>query len=264
MPRRDGFEINGQQSVFIPAGETAIRPTDPETGAFRFNTDLDALEVFNGRVWNKIGSAKVGYSQVKHGDILPRTITTASSGQQIIELGYPIDISLGEELWSKQFKLGSSNLDKTSVKIDFTVNLEGIIGSLNVTPEVVFIEKYIILVIFRNNTPIHTLAHGLPHTPHDYNPGGTLHNDPQIITVNYSDDEPETDVIYSCRFSIIYKAYDAMGAVVYSNYTSLHPGSIGILPMIWRINQYMPNTLYNTTEMRTTRFFLSEFTEEDY
>ncbi len=44
--------------ITIPAGTTAQRPSSPSTGAFRFNTDESAYEVYNGTDWaNANGSA---------------------------------------------------------------------------------------------------------------------------------------------------------------------------------------------------------------
>jgi hypothetical protein len=40
----------------IASGTTAERPASPTTGAIRFNTDLDATEVYDGTSWEPIAS----------------------------------------------------------------------------------------------------------------------------------------------------------------------------------------------------------------
>ena len=51
-------KIENTGFITIPAGTTAQRPSSPSTGAFRFNTDESAYEVYNGTDWaNANGSA---------------------------------------------------------------------------------------------------------------------------------------------------------------------------------------------------------------
>ena len=40
-----------------PAGGTADRPSDPETGDLRFNTDTTLLEVFNGSAFTNVAAS---------------------------------------------------------------------------------------------------------------------------------------------------------------------------------------------------------------
>lgn len=42
-----------------PAGGTADRPSDPETGDLRFNTDTTFLEVFNGSAFTNVAASGV-------------------------------------------------------------------------------------------------------------------------------------------------------------------------------------------------------------
>lgn len=49
--------INGTNSITIPAGTSAMRPDIAVFGTFRYNTDLGALEYFNGINYVKVGNA---------------------------------------------------------------------------------------------------------------------------------------------------------------------------------------------------------------
>jgi large repetitive protein len=42
----------GNQSLGLPTGTTSQRPTNPQTGYVRFNTDTKSIEVFNGTSWS--------------------------------------------------------------------------------------------------------------------------------------------------------------------------------------------------------------------
>jgi hypothetical protein len=48
---------SGSSGVVLPAGNSAIRPTDPIFGLIRYNTDLGAVEFFNGTVFVQLGAA---------------------------------------------------------------------------------------------------------------------------------------------------------------------------------------------------------------
>jgi len=43
--------------VVLPAGSSAIRPTDPIFGLIRYNTDLGSVEFFNGSAFVQLGAA---------------------------------------------------------------------------------------------------------------------------------------------------------------------------------------------------------------
>jgi len=54
---------SGSTSVVVPAGSSAQRPQAPVFGQFRYNTDLAALEFFNGTQFLTISAAgAVGYT----------------------------------------------------------------------------------------------------------------------------------------------------------------------------------------------------------
>lgn len=41
-------------ALIIPTGTTAQRPASPVTGQYRFNTDLNVLEFYNGSDWYSV------------------------------------------------------------------------------------------------------------------------------------------------------------------------------------------------------------------
>jgi hypothetical protein len=48
---------SGSSGVVLPAGGSAVRPDAPNFGMIRYNTDLAAIEFFNGIVWAELGQA---------------------------------------------------------------------------------------------------------------------------------------------------------------------------------------------------------------
>jgi hypothetical protein len=48
---------SGSTSVVVPSGSSAQRPVSPTFGQFRYNTDLGALEYFNGTQFLQISAA---------------------------------------------------------------------------------------------------------------------------------------------------------------------------------------------------------------
>lgn len=48
---------SGSSGVVLPAGGTAIRPESPRFGLIRYNTDLAAVEFFNGSAFVQLGAA---------------------------------------------------------------------------------------------------------------------------------------------------------------------------------------------------------------
>jgi len=47
---------SGSTGVVLPTGSSATRPEYPTFGMIRFNTDLGAVEFYNGTVWNTLSS----------------------------------------------------------------------------------------------------------------------------------------------------------------------------------------------------------------
>ncbi len=48
---------SGSSGVVLPAGGSALRPDAPRFGLIRYNTDLGAVEFFNGSVFVELGAA---------------------------------------------------------------------------------------------------------------------------------------------------------------------------------------------------------------
>jgi hypothetical protein len=47
-------------SEILPVGTTAERDATPQTGYFRFNTDTDTFEGYNGTAWGQVGGGATG------------------------------------------------------------------------------------------------------------------------------------------------------------------------------------------------------------
>lgn len=46
--------INDSGFVDVPVGNSSQRPSNPQTGDFRFNTDFECYECYNGSGWVKV------------------------------------------------------------------------------------------------------------------------------------------------------------------------------------------------------------------
>ena len=61
----------GQNAILVPIGTTAERPSSPEAGEIRFNTDLDTFEGYDGISWGSIGrgteSQNISYDNTESG-----------------------------------------------------------------------------------------------------------------------------------------------------------------------------------------------------
>jgi len=49
--------VSGSTSMVVPAGDSADRPDSPVFGSFRYNTEIGALEFFNGTVFKTVSIA---------------------------------------------------------------------------------------------------------------------------------------------------------------------------------------------------------------
>lgn len=50
----------GKDAILVPIGTTAERPSSPQAGEIRFNTDLDTFEGYDGVAWGAIGGGAEG------------------------------------------------------------------------------------------------------------------------------------------------------------------------------------------------------------
>ena len=48
---------SGSSGVVLPAGGSGLRPDAPVFGLIRYNTDLGAIEFFNGTIFQQLGTA---------------------------------------------------------------------------------------------------------------------------------------------------------------------------------------------------------------
>ena len=84
---------SGSSGVVMPAGGSATRPLSPAFGMIRYNTDLAAVEYFNGTLFVQLGSAgAVSYTVDSFtGDgstsVFTMSIAEATTTQIIVFLG---------------------------------------------------------------------------------------------------------------------------------------------------------------------------------
>jgi hypothetical protein len=59
------LQINATNAVAIPSGTTAQQPGGAPAGSMRFNTNLGAVEVFNGTCWQLVNTPPVGSTYIQ-------------------------------------------------------------------------------------------------------------------------------------------------------------------------------------------------------
>jgi hypothetical protein len=86
------FLVNGTDSMGVPAGTTAQRPT-PATGYFRFNSSTSLFEGYNGSQWNGVGVLNANGVIYENGNTITAdyTMTANKNGMST----GPITISTG-------------------------------------------------------------------------------------------------------------------------------------------------------------------------
>lgn len=86
------FLVNGTDSMGVPAGTTAQRPT-PATGYFRFNSSTSLFEGYNGSQWNGVGVLNANGVIYENGNTITAdyTMTANKNGMS----AGPITISTG-------------------------------------------------------------------------------------------------------------------------------------------------------------------------
>jgi hypothetical protein len=84
--------LNSSGAVTVPVGTTAQQPT-PATGMFRFNSDIQSFEGYNGTSWGGIGGAQAGGAIVTNKKLasVNYTIDTTENGFSV----GPITIASG-------------------------------------------------------------------------------------------------------------------------------------------------------------------------
>jgi hypothetical protein len=92
-------------SLITPAGTGAQRDASPLPGYFRFNTDTDSWEGYDGTVWKAVGGGATGggadevfvenSQSVTVGYIIPATRNASSVGPITVESGIAVTVSDG-------------------------------------------------------------------------------------------------------------------------------------------------------------------------
>jgi hypothetical protein len=59
------LQINSTNAIAIPSGTTAQQPGGAPAGSMRFNTNLGAVEVFNGTCWQLVNTPPVGSTYIQ-------------------------------------------------------------------------------------------------------------------------------------------------------------------------------------------------------
>ena len=89
--------FSGTGRIRVPTGTTAQRPATPATGWFRFNTDVNKFEGYNGTAWGSVGGGATGGGSdaifIENGQTVT-TNYTLTSGTNAGSFG-PITINSG-------------------------------------------------------------------------------------------------------------------------------------------------------------------------
>ena len=70
LPSSNGIAViadSATGSLQLPVGTTAQRPSTAANGMFRFNTDINSLEYWNGSAWTSASGYQVSYMVVAGG-----------------------------------------------------------------------------------------------------------------------------------------------------------------------------------------------------
>jgi len=127
----NGFSTNNQH-VTIPSGDTANRPSSPQAGFIRFNTDYGLTEVYNGTKWLVQGFQDIDVVSSRTAKAYEINWVDTSSGNITVTL--PAGPSKGDEIRffdvSNTFDSNSLTVNRNGNNImgaadDLTVNTEG-------------------------------------------------------------------------------------------------------------------------------------------
>ena len=92
-----GVETSPTGSTIIATGTEAQRDGTPSAGYFRFNTDVDKFEGYNGTAWGSVGGGATGGGSdevfIENGQTVT-TNYTLTSGKNAISAG-PITVNSG-------------------------------------------------------------------------------------------------------------------------------------------------------------------------
>ena len=74
---------SGSTGVVLPTGSSATRPEYATFGMIRYNTDLAAVEFYNGTVWNTLSSGDVEYTVDNFEGNGSKTVFTMSIAESV-------------------------------------------------------------------------------------------------------------------------------------------------------------------------------------
>lgn len=107
-----GVTFGNGDSFSIPAGGTANRPSTPNTGELRYNTDTGGLEQYDGANWVSVVPSDIDLNSV------------SINGSQIVDSSGNIDTS-SVSINGLQVVDSSGNIDTGSVSINGTLLTDG-------------------------------------------------------------------------------------------------------------------------------------------
>lgn len=84
---------SGSTNVVVPTGSSAERPLSAVFGGFRYNTDIAALEFFNGAVWSQVNVA--GETNMKVDSFVGDGSTTTFAISETVQSAQKIIVFVG-------------------------------------------------------------------------------------------------------------------------------------------------------------------------
>lgn len=126
---KGNLKIESNGSVLMPKGNTAARPVNPEAGEFRYNSELNRAEIYNGTEWKELGASPFNASGGSF-VLEPSTVETAAnftsteSGAVVtITISGGHDICMGQVVELKTAIVGySGEYTVTSIADQFTLS----------------------------------------------------------------------------------------------------------------------------------------------
>ena len=77
---------SGSTGVVLPTGSSVTRPEYPTFGMIRYNTDVGAVEFFNGTVWNTLSAGgSISYTVDDFTGNGAQTVFTMSAAESVAE-----------------------------------------------------------------------------------------------------------------------------------------------------------------------------------
>lgn len=121
--------INGTGSLIVPAGSTAQRPGTPQAAMFRYNTDGNTLEYYNGTTWTTLS---VGGGTVTSVAVQSNDAALVVSGSPITSSG-TITLDLDNDLTAIAALTGTGFAARTGTETWALRTITGTSGNIAVT-----------------------------------------------------------------------------------------------------------------------------------